>query len=57
MKKLYMEPVVREVELQAKENIAANPISAVDSVTNGSGGNTTVYNMALFGDTSFDVAP
>lgn len=42
--KNYTRPTISIVELQAKENIAANPLDAV--VVDGA---TTTYNLALFG--------
>jgi len=49
--KKYTKPVACVVELQAKENIALNPIDAA-TVTTGGGTTTTTYDMSLFGANS-----
>jgi hypothetical protein len=43
--KKYISPAIEIIELQAKENIAANPLDAVVS----GDGTTTTYNLALLG--------
>jgi Mrp family chromosome partitioning ATPase len=49
--KKYTKPTVNVVELQAKENIAANPL-AVSSVETSGGRTTTTYNLALISASS-----
>lgn len=46
--KNYISPAIEVIELQAKENIAANPLDAVVS----GDGTTTTYNLALLGANS-----
>lgn len=45
--KKYTTPTIDIVELQSREDIAANPLAAVAV-----DGNTTTYNLALLGETS-----
>jgi Mrp family chromosome partitioning ATPase len=51
--KKYTKPALEVVELQAKENIAANPL-AVTSVTTSGGRTTTVYNLAVLSESSLN---
>jgi len=49
MKKIYAEPKISAMEIQALENIAVNPIKAATVIDHGAGGGyTTVYDMAIF---------
>ena len=49
--KKYNKPAIEIIELQSKENMAAvNPLNATGYVSNGV--YTTVYNLALMGETS-----
>jgi hypothetical protein len=49
--KKYTKPTVNVVELQAKENIAANPL-AITQVQTSSGRTTTTYNLAILSASS-----
>lgn len=49
--KNYIKPTACVVELQAKENIALNPLDAA-TVDTSTGVKATIYNMAFFDDTS-----
>jgi hypothetical protein len=49
--KKYTKPTVNVVELQAKENIAANPLS-VTQAEDSNGTITTTYNLSLLSSAS-----